>query len=87
MINEQPGFTDSRLVLEPVLMDLPWPWSVRQLVDFAGGLGIFAFSIIAVKQPPWVGGTLLAGTTTSVRHSPDGADLLAEHSQKFEFTN
>ena len=24
MINEQPGFTDSRLVLEPVLMDLPW---------------------------------------------------------------
>ena len=77
----------SRLVLEPVLMDLPWPWSVTQLVGFAGGLGIFAFSIIAVKQSPWVDGTLLAGTTTSVRHFPDGEDLLAEHSQKFEFTN
>jgi hypothetical protein len=69
-------------------MDLPWPWSVTQLVGFAGGgLGIFAFSIIAVKQSPWVDGTLLEGTTTSVRHFPDGADLLAEHSQKFEFTN
>lgn len=86
-MSEQPGFMDSRLVLEPVLMDLLWPWSVTQLVGFAGGLGIFALSIIAVKQSPWVDRTLLAGTTTSIRHFLDREDLLAEHSQKFEFTN